>query len=56
MFSWSEYSVAIVFIIMIVLWITREFGETKGWDILFEEGYDEREFYYTFTSVALSLQ
>ncbi|CAF2628108.1 unnamed protein product [Rotaria sp. Silwood2] len=37
--NWSEYTVGIVFIIMIVLWVTREFGETPGWDIIFEDNY-----------------
>jgi hypothetical protein len=38
-FSWSEYCVSIVFILMIVLWLTREFGDIKGWDILFRDEY-----------------
>lgn len=37
--SWSEYCVAVIFILMITLWSTREFGEIRGWDILFQEGY-----------------
>ncbi|CAF0745294.1 unnamed protein product [Rotaria sordida] len=37
--KWSEYTVGIIFIIMIILWVTREFGETHGWNILFKEDY-----------------
>ncbi|CAF3929882.1 unnamed protein product [Rotaria magnacalcarata] len=33
--SWNEYCVGIVFIIMILLWVTRDFGETRGWSIIF---------------------
>ncbi|CAF0937900.1 unnamed protein product [Rotaria sp. Silwood1] len=37
--NWSEYTIGIIFIIMIILWVTREFGETHGWDIIFEKGF-----------------
>jgi len=41
MFRWSEYCVAVIFIIVIILWVTREFGDTRGWDILFQTGYSQ---------------
>jgi hypothetical protein len=41
MFSWSEYCVAVVFILMIILWLTREFDDIKGWTIIFREEYFE---------------
>ncbi|CAF2002846.1 unnamed protein product [Rotaria magnacalcarata] len=37
--SWNEYCVGIVFIIMILLWVTRDFGETRGWSIIFLDEY-----------------
>jgi hypothetical protein len=39
LFSWNEYSVAIVFLIMIILWLTKQFGDTPGWELLFREEY-----------------
>jgi di/tricarboxylate transporter len=36
---WSELSVAIVFILMIVLWVTKDFSGTPGWDIIFQDKY-----------------
>ena len=35
--SWSEVSVGIVFAVMIVLWVTKDFSGTPGWEILFRE-------------------
>lgn len=40
MFRWSEYCVGIIFIIMILLWITREFDETPGWGTIFQHEYE----------------
>ena len=40
-YSWSEYCVGIIFIVMILLWITREFDDTPGWSVLFPDGYLE---------------
>jgi hypothetical protein len=40
-FSWNEYCVGIVFIVMVVLWLTEEFGDTRGWGIIFPDEYLE---------------
>lgn len=40
-FSWSEYSVLIVFILMVVFWLTQEFGDTRGWGVIFPDEYLE---------------
>ncbi|CAF1303583.1 unnamed protein product [Adineta steineri] len=37
--NWSEYSVAIVLFILVLLWVTKEFGGTHGWDIIFRDGF-----------------
>jgi di/tricarboxylate transporter len=37
--SWSEISVAVVFLLMILLWITKDFSGTPGWESLFREKY-----------------
>ncbi|CAF2992535.1 unnamed protein product [Rotaria socialis] len=37
--NWSELSVAIVFVCMIILWVTKDFSGTPGWEIIFEENY-----------------
>ncbi|CAF4968475.1 unnamed protein product, partial [Rotaria socialis] len=42
--SWNEYCVGVVFIIMILLWVTRDFGETKGWSTIFLDEYYKSEF------------
>lgn len=39
MFSWSEYCVAVVFFIMVILWLTQEFGDTRGWAVIFPTEY-----------------
>ena len=39
MFSWSEYCVTIVFLLMVILWLTQEFGDTRGWTVIFRTGY-----------------
>lgn len=36
---WSEISVAIVFLLMIILWVTKDFSGTPGWEVIFEEKY-----------------
>ncbi|UJR22011.1 hypothetical protein I4U23_025078 [Adineta vaga] len=33
--KWNEISVAIVFVLMILLWITKDFSGTPGWEIIF---------------------
>jgi hypothetical protein len=52
MFRWSEYCVAVIFIIVIILWVTREFGDTKGWDILFQNEYSQS---YILKTIYISL-
>ena len=39
MCRWNEYCVSIVFLLMVVLWLTQEFGDTPGWTIIFPDGY-----------------
>ncbi|CAF3934021.1 unnamed protein product [Adineta steineri] len=34
--KWSELIVGIIFIILIVLWVTREFSDTTGWSMIFK--------------------
>ena len=36
---WSEISVGLVFLLMVLLWITKDFSGTPGWEILFREDY-----------------
>ncbi len=36
---WSEISVAIVFSLMIILWVTKDFSGTPGWEIIFQDKY-----------------
>jgi sodium-dependent dicarboxylate transporter 2/3/5 len=33
--SWEEYTIIILFIVMVLLWITRDFSPTPGWAIIF---------------------
>ncbi|CAF1200301.1 unnamed protein product [Adineta steineri] len=33
--KWSEISVAIVFCFMILLWVTKDFSGSPGWDVIF---------------------
>ena len=35
--SWSEYSIAILFIAMVGLWVTRDFSSSPGWEIIFQK-------------------
>ncbi|CAF1055484.1 unnamed protein product [Adineta ricciae] len=37
--NWSEYCVGFIFVLTVVLWITRDFGGTRGWDVLFQDKY-----------------
>ncbi|CAF0919700.1 unnamed protein product [Didymodactylos carnosus] len=37
--NWSEYTMGIVFILLILLWITRDFSSTPGWDVIFRPKY-----------------
>lgn len=37
--SWSEYSISIVFLLVVILWLTQSFGDTRGWTILFLDEY-----------------
>ena len=38
-FSWSEISVALDFILMIILWVTKDFSGTPGWEVIFADKY-----------------
>jgi di/tricarboxylate transporter len=35
--SWQEYTLIILFIVVIFLWVTRDFSTAPGWDILFRK-------------------
>ena len=35
--SWGEYSVALLFLIVVALWLTRDFSSFRGWDIIFRK-------------------
>ncbi len=35
--SWQEYTIAILFFIMVVLWVTRDFSSYPGWAIIFRK-------------------
>ncbi len=35
--TWKEYIIAILFFIMVGLWITREFSGNPGWEIIFRK-------------------
>lgn len=37
--NWNEFSVGSVFILMILLWVTKDFSGTPGWEIIFREKY-----------------
>ncbi|CAF0929686.1 unnamed protein product [Didymodactylos carnosus] len=37
--NWKEANIAVLFIVIVVLWITKDFSNTPGWDILFREKY-----------------
>ncbi|CAF2577644.1 unnamed protein product [Rotaria sp. Silwood2] len=37
--KWSELSVAIVFVCMIILWVTKDFSGTPGWEVIFQDDY-----------------
>ncbi|CAF2132074.1 unnamed protein product [Rotaria magnacalcarata] len=34
--KWSEFTVAAIFIMLIVLWVTRELSDTTGWSLIFQ--------------------
>jgi len=36
--SWQECTIAILFIVMVGLWVTRDFSGTPGWAIIFRKG------------------
>jgi di/tricarboxylate transporter len=36
--NWEERTIIILFIVMIGLWITRDFGTHPGWAIIFSKG------------------
>ncbi|CAF1034449.1 unnamed protein product [Rotaria sordida] len=38
-YNWRERIVTILFIILIVLWVTRDFSSRPGWQIIFREDY-----------------
>lgn len=38
-FRWNEITVAVVFIFMIILWVTKDFSGTPGWDVIFRRKY-----------------
>jgi di/tricarboxylate transporter len=35
--GWQESIVAILFVVAVILWITRDFSSFQGWDILFRK-------------------
>ena len=35
---WKEYTIIILFIVMVLLWITRDFSSYPGWGIIFPKG------------------
>jgi di/tricarboxylate transporter len=35
--SWEEYSIAILFVVMVGLWVTRDFSSSPGWEIIFQK-------------------
>ena len=35
--SWGEYTITVLFIVVVILWITRDFSTYPGWDILFRK-------------------
>ncbi|CAF1490892.1 unnamed protein product [Rotaria magnacalcarata] len=38
-YSWRERVVTILFIVLVVLWVTRDFSSTPGWQIIFKKNY-----------------
>lgn len=36
-FSWQECTIACLFVILVVLWVTRDFSSYPGWDIIFRK-------------------
>jgi len=39
--SWQEYTIIILFVLMVLLWVTRDFSSTPGWAILFPKKFVE---------------
>ncbi|CAF4390032.1 unnamed protein product, partial [Adineta steineri] len=37
--QWSEVSVGLIFISMIILWVTKDFSVVPGWKIIFRHKY-----------------
>ncbi|CAF1207129.1 unnamed protein product [Adineta steineri] len=37
--SWQEGTVSILFVVVVLLWITRDFSSARGWDALFRPNY-----------------
>ena len=37
--SWQESIIAILFVVAVLLWVTRDFSSFPGWDILFRKKY-----------------
>jgi di/tricarboxylate transporter len=35
--SWQEYTIIILFIVVVALWVTRDFSSFRGWDIIFRK-------------------
>jgi di/tricarboxylate transporter len=35
--NWQEYTVTVLFIAVVVLWVTRDFSSIPGWGILFRK-------------------
>lgn len=33
--DWKEYNIIVLFIVMVVLWLTRDFSSYPGWEIIF---------------------
>ncbi|CAM4951021.1 unnamed protein product [Rotaria socialis] len=37
--SWEEYTISILFLAMVILWVTRDFSTYPGWEIIFRKDY-----------------
>lgn len=37
--NWQQGTIIVLFTILVILWITRDFSHIGGWSILFRKGY-----------------
>jgi hypothetical protein len=35
--SWQEHTIIILFVVVIALWVTRDFSTSPGWDVIFRK-------------------